>query len=226
MKTVDDDLTNKKLNRLSHISIELAAEAEASSIQIPTRASTLAHSLSRHCSRLQDLEKSENYLCYDKEEDDCSEESKRTHTSPVQKLLRLVDFKSSIHLSNILRDLTREEANIQRQSVSSVWSAGELNASQTLDNIYPAQNLSLQFSDAASTCSSSDGSQTLVNHYSCEMNRQLAHSNGRKKLYLIRLCKAMVRYGAPSHRIVSNLCEAFIEISYFLTMPRTHELFY
>jgi hypothetical protein len=209
MKTVDDEVVYRKPNRLSQISIELAAEAEASSIRIPSRASTIAHSPIRRYSGLQDLEKSDNYLCYDNEEDELSD-SERTHDSPVQKLFRLVDFKSSLHLSNILRDLAREEAHIQRQSVSSVWSAGELSANQKQIIFEADQNRNLQFSDASSTCSSSDGSQTLVNHHICGIDRQLSHSNGRKKLLLIRLCKAMVRYGAPSHRIVSNLCAIFV----------------
>ncbi|CAM0137966.1 unnamed protein product [Umbelopsis sp. WA50703] len=204
MKTVDDEVVYRKPNRLSQISIELAAEAEASSIRIPSRASTIAHSPIRRYSGLQDLEKSDNYLCYDNEEDELSD-SERTHDSPVQKLFRLVDFKSSLHLSNILRDLAREEAHIQRQSVSSVWSAGELSANQKQIIFEADQNRNLQFSDASSTCSSSDGSQTLVNHHICGIDRQLSHSNGRKKLLLIRLCKAMVRYGAPSHRIESSL---------------------
>jgi hypothetical protein len=206
MRSASHALTTDISQRMSQISIELVAESAAAAIQIPSPVSSYPLSPQLQYNFSRDLEKADSYN--DTDEDEV--ESMNTDTGGAghrgfQKILRLLDFSLSLQTGGIPGEFSRERAVRQRQSVTSVWSAGGAsNLDLKRSGMEDHQEWKSQYTESDSTSQGSDSNQTLVCDTCSAANMNLQQNHGQKKLLLIRMCKALVRYGAASHRIVSR----------------------
>jgi hypothetical protein len=204
MRSASHALTTDISQRMSQISIELVAESAAAAIQIPSPAS--CYPLSPQLQYSGDLEKANSYNDTDEDEvESMNTDAGGAGHRGIQKILRLLDFTLSLQKGVIPGEFSRERAVRQRQSVTSVWSAGgESNLDLKRSGIQGHQKWKSQYTESDSTSQGSDSSQTLVCDACSAANMNLQQNHGQKKLLLIRMCKALVRYGAASHRIVSR----------------------
>lgn len=195
---------------MSQVSIHLAAESAAANIQLPSRASTLAVSPQLHHGFSRDLEKSDGHCHMDKDEVELIGTSTATNDHSLRKLLHLLNFHISGQMNDLIRELTRERKIQQRQSVTSIWSSGDSTLEMKDGCMEDGEIRKSQYIEIDSTSQGGVGNQKLICDSCSQSSMQSQQHNGQRKLLLIRLCKALVQYGAASHRIVSAI--SFISI--------------
>jgi hypothetical protein len=204
MKSVKDKAANNISRRLSQITIELAADEAASKIQLPSRVSfPISSHTQLESSR--DIEKANEYSEIDEDVVDLMNSSAQSNDYTLRRLRNLLDIKLSANMRNMLRELAKQDPSHQRKSITSVWSAGESTLELKLDGVDDDQNWKPQYAEYDSTSQGSDSSHTLVCGGCNSPNIKSPKNKGQRKLLLIRLTKALMRYGAASHRIVSDI---------------------
>jgi hypothetical protein len=204
MESVKDKAANNISRRLSQITIELAADEAASKIQLPSRVSIRMPShIQYEFSR--DIEKADEYSEIDEDVVDLTNSSVQSSDYTLRRLRNLLDIKLSTNMKNMLRELAKQDPSHQRKSITSVWSAGESTLELKLDGVDDDQNWKPQYAEYDSTSQGSDSSRTLVCGSCRSPNIKSPKNKGQRKLLLIRLTKALMRYGAASHRIVSDM---------------------
>lgn len=204
MKSVRDKTANSISRRLSQITIELAADEAASKIQLPSQVSISTPSHTQYGSS-RDIEKAEEHSEIDEDVVDLMSSSARSNYYTLRRLRNLLDIKLSANMKKMLRELAKQDPSHQRKSITSVWSAGESTLELKFDGVDDDQSWKPQYAEYDSTSQGSDSSHTLVCGSCNSPNTKCPKNKGQRKLLLIRLTKALMRYGAASHRIVSEI---------------------
>ncbi|KAI8575685.1 hypothetical protein K450DRAFT_260694 [Umbelopsis ramanniana AG] len=200
MKSVMHEATQDISQRWSQIAIEVAADEAASKIQLPLRVSFPIPSHTQYESS-RDIEKADEYREIGEDVDELMYSSTQSNDYTLRRLRNFLDLKLSENMKNLLREVAKQGASHQRKSVTSIWSARELTLELKLDGVDDDQNQKPQYAECDSTSQGSDSSQTLVFGSCNPSSLKSSKSTGQRKLLLIRLTKALMRYGAASHRI-------------------------
>jgi hypothetical protein len=204
MKFVKHKAAKDMSRRLSQITIEVAAQQAASKIQLPSRAS-IPIPLHTQYESSRDLEKADDYSEIDEDVVELMNSPTQSNDYTLRRLRNLMDLKLSANTKKLIRELAKQGASCQRKSITSVWSARESTLELKLDGVDDDQNWKPQYAECDSTSQGSDSSQTLVCGSCNSPTIKSPKNKGQRKLLLIRLTKALMRYGAASHRIVSDL---------------------